>query len=81
VVDEEKCTECGECIEACPYEGIFLQGGAAAMKCDLCEGDPVCVKVCYPMALEYRNLSRDEKSARTGQRVSEIQESGKTRNE
>lgn len=47
LVDEEKCTGCGQCIDACsgrvphmhPTENHILI-------CDLCGGDPQCVKVC-----------------------------------
>ncbi len=46
-VDREKCTGCGVCIKACsgniphmhPRDGY-------ALICDLCNGDPQCVKAC-----------------------------------
>ena len=56
-VDKDLCTACGECVEVCPYEGIFLNAGTA-LKCDLCRGDPACARVCYPEALQY--LEADE---------------------
>jgi carbon-monoxide dehydrogenase iron sulfur subunit len=52
VVDEDTCTGCGACEEACPYHGIFLTDGVA-LKCDLCGGEPPCVSVCYPKAIQY----------------------------
>lgn len=47
VVDEEKCTGCGACIGACPF-GIMAYDPEKkkAMKCDLCKGDPACVRYC-----------------------------------
>lgn len=47
LVDREKCTSCGLCIEACPGKIPFLHpGDNKATICDLCDGDPECVKVC-----------------------------------
>jgi carbon-monoxide dehydrogenase iron sulfur subunit len=46
-VDREKCTSCGLCIKACPGTVPFLHpGDNKAVICDLCDGDPECVKVC-----------------------------------
>jgi len=47
VVDREKCTSCGLCIKACPGTVPFLhpQDNKATI-CDLCGGNPECVKVC-----------------------------------
>ena len=53
VVDSEKCVGCGECVSACPY-GMIDVVGEIAVKCDLCGGDPTCVKECYPGALVYK---------------------------
>lgn len=55
-VDEGACTGCGACEEVCPYDGIFLNEDVA-MKCDLCGGNPACVKVCYPGALQYLEVT------------------------
>lgn len=53
VVDEDTCTGCAECVEACPYGMIWLNNDGVAHKCDLCNGDPECVKVCQPNAIVY----------------------------
>jgi len=55
-VDEKACTGCGACEEACPYHGIFISDGVAMM-CDLCGGEPACIPVCYPRALQYVELT------------------------
>ena len=50
--DEKVCTGCGACVEVCPYHGIFVSDGVA-LKCDFCGGEPACVAICYPKALQY----------------------------
>jgi anaerobic carbon-monoxide dehydrogenase iron sulfur subunit len=47
VVDESRCTNCGECYAVCPY-GVILEHPERkkALKCDLCDGEPQCVAFC-----------------------------------
>ena len=48
LVDREKCTACSICIDECPGTIPFLHpGDGKATICDLCGGDPECVKVCH----------------------------------
>ncbi len=54
VVVEENCTECGLCESACPYGAIRVFDGRAH-KCDLCGGDPECVRFCAAGALRYES--------------------------
>ncbi len=63
VIDEEKCTGCEKCVPACPFDGIVMDKGNKARKCDLCferavkGGDiPRCVSVCPSGALVFGNL-------------------------
>lgn len=52
MVDEEKCVGCGFCVIACPWGLVVLDPmKRKAIKCDLCGGDPVCVKECPEKAL------------------------------
>ncbi len=54
IVDTELCIGCGVCMIACPLGGISLNTSAGhAVKCDLCGGDPMCVKFCGYEAIEY----------------------------
>jgi Fe-S-cluster-containing hydrogenase component 2 len=46
-VDEQKCTACGICINACPGHVPHLHPAKKTILiCDLCDGDPQCAKVC-----------------------------------
>ncbi len=52
--DPNKCIVCKQCVIACPWGSIKLNHtGREIIKCDLCGGDPECVKVCQAKALEY----------------------------
>ena len=56
--DDTKCVGCLICTLSCPYAGItFNKLTKEVMKCDLCGGDPQCVKVCEPGALEFKRES------------------------
>ena len=57
-VDSGRCIGCGACVQACPYGSIFLYNNLA-QKCDLCDGDPACVRVCYPKALQFVDVCRE----------------------
>lgn len=52
LVDEEQCTGCGACVDACEWKVIRLHGQrGVAVKCDMCGGSPECVAVCQLQAL------------------------------
>jgi len=54
VVDPDLCIACGMCMVACPLGGISVNTKVGhSLKCNLCEGDPVCAKVCAYRAIEY----------------------------
>lgn len=47
LIDKEKCISCLKCMDACPANIPFLHpGDNKIVICDLCNGDPQCVKVC-----------------------------------
>lgn len=46
VIDEGKCIGCLACVDACPFDAIQVGPEGEVLKCDLCGGDPMCVKVC-----------------------------------
>ncbi len=46
-VDEGRCTLCGICVEICPVGSIYVvKDKKSVIICDLCDGDPECVKTC-----------------------------------
>ena len=52
VLKEADCVGCGLCVEACPYGAMHLdEARGVAFKCELCGGNPECIKVCAPGAL------------------------------
>ncbi len=60
LIDKEKCTGAGKCIEKCPYHVIqFDDKQGFAHKCNLCYDrvvhglEPVCVEICLADALAF----------------------------
>jgi carbon-monoxide dehydrogenase iron sulfur subunit len=58
IVDESKCNACGWCFGACPFGAIaFNPTRKKVMICDLCDGEPECVKYCpFEGALTYTTV-------------------------
>jgi Fe-S-cluster-containing hydrogenase component 2 len=52
-VDESLCIGCGVCALSCPFGLIVMGISEKAIKCNLCGGDPECVKACTYGALEF----------------------------
>jgi carbon-monoxide dehydrogenase iron sulfur subunit len=47
VINDERCNSCKACIETCPFDAMIWDvGRGCVVKCDLCGGDPECVKHC-----------------------------------
>jgi carbon-monoxide dehydrogenase iron sulfur subunit len=52
---EEKCVGCKMCLVVCPFGAISMVN-SVPIKCDLCGGDPMCVKFCRAGALTYGEI-------------------------
>jgi carbon-monoxide dehydrogenase iron sulfur subunit len=58
VLDEKRCIGCRMCIMVCPFGGVdYSVAEQKVVKCDLCGGEPECVKACVWDAIEYKEVS------------------------
>ncbi len=54
VVDTDKCLGCRTCVEVCPFGAPSVDPRTGKSdKCDLCGGDPTCVKYCSQEAIKF----------------------------
>ncbi len=54
VPDPKKCLVCKLCVSACPLGNIsFSATQKKIVKCNLCDGDPYCAKICPTGAIQY----------------------------
>ena len=59
-LNDALCNGCGECVTACPFDAIWMdERRSIAIKCDLCGGDPVCVRYCAPGALMFQSIQAE----------------------
>jgi carbon-monoxide dehydrogenase iron sulfur subunit len=53
-IDYDVCIGCRSCVAVCPFGAMgFNVIDKRVFKCDLCEGDPQCVRFCDVKAVEY----------------------------
>ena len=63
VVDHEKCTKCGICVDRCPWEALSVAEGKTTVKSKEkgvhagCIGCGMCVVVCPTKAINLENLA------------------------
>ena len=69
IIDADKCTGCGLCVEVCPARTISLQGGKAVVTGDrslscghcaaVCPEEAITVRAVDPEASHYRSFTAD----------------------
>jgi Fe-S-cluster-containing hydrogenase component 2 len=69
-VDQNLCIGCRSCVSACPMGGAgYDSESRTAYRCDLCNGDPTCVKFCQTKALKF--VDADQVQARRARSAAE----------
>ena len=58
VLNRDLCTKCGKCVEVCPFDVVSMDSDNMPVFCDLCGGDPQCVKWCKRDAIVLTELKR-----------------------
>ena len=76
VVDYDKCIGCRACVAICPFGAMgFDVNDRKVFKCDLCDGDPQCVRFCEEKAVDYVEADRVSvsKKRKAAQKISVAQ--------
>ena len=64
VVDEDKCSGCGTCVEMCAYNAIVKnERGLAEVRDAVCKGCGVCGASCPERAITMRHFTNEELEA------------------
>lgn len=59
-VDATRCIGCHSCVFACPFGATFVDSlNGRVLKCDLCDGDPTCAKVCPTGAITCEEITKE----------------------
>ena len=54
LLNKETCIGCKECVDVCPFGAMMFDPvEEEPISCDLCGGDPACVKFCAVRALTF----------------------------
>ena len=65
VVDHDVCIGFRSCVSACPFGAMaFNPIDRKVFKCDLCDGDPQCVRFCEEKAVDFVEADRVNTSKR-----------------
>jgi len=58
ILNTESCIGCKLCMMVCPIGAISLASDRRIRKCDLCSGEPKCVKYCPTKAIDFVDVTR-----------------------
>ncbi len=81
MVDYDLCIGCRSCVAVCPFGAMsFDTVGKKVIKCDLCDGEPICASFCDVKALDYVDARRlgGSKKREAAKRISNAQKIGAT---
>ena len=73
-VDYNTCIGCRSCVSVCPFGAMsFNTTDRRVLKCDVCDGDPQCVRFCDVKAVDFVEANDVSiiKSRQAAQRVSD----------
>ncbi len=67
-VNPETCTWCGDCVEACPYDGAIMNAdhagkAVAEVRPELCKGCGLCASICPAAAIEVEGYTNAQVTA------------------
>ncbi len=58
-INYDLCIGCKMCVSACPFGAMgFDAQQKRVFKCDLCDGDPQCVRFCDMKAIDYVEIAK-----------------------
>jgi len=58
-INHDVCIGCKMCVSACPFGAMrWNSKRGRVFKCNLCNGDPQCVRFCYTKAVDYVETSK-----------------------
>ncbi len=63
----DDCIVCPACAAACPFEAVFVDAATGMpLICDLCGGDPACIRRCATGALSWAEQAPERRAAAGG---------------